>query len=136
MARRATRTRRGRRAAIALVLFGDLGLAGSAGAATVQISQLQDVTFTNLDPTVNASRNQSICVFSSTLLGGYSVTARGSGAGSAFTLSAGGSVNPLPYQVQWSASAGANAGTALSPGVPLTGQSAGAISLTCALGLT
>ena len=120
------------------VVFFLLGapLAGSAGAATVNITKLQNVTFTNLDPTVNATRSQNVCVFSSTRHGGYRVTGRGSGAGSAFTLSAGGALSPLPYEVQWSSSAGASSGTTLSPGVGLTGQTSGATSQTCALGPT
>jgi hypothetical protein len=108
--------------------------AGPAAAATVDISGLQDVTFSNLDPTVSVTRRQSLCVFSNALLGGYSVTARGSGSGSAFTLSAGGSVAPLPYQVQWSGVSGASSGTALSPSIALTGLASNAITLTCALG--
>jgi hypothetical protein len=104
-------------------------------AATVQISRLQDVTFSSLDPLVDATRTESVCVFSNTLLHGYNVTARGSGGASAFTLSGGGSVPPLPYTVQWSASAGASSGTALAAGKPLTGQASLAITTTCVLGV-
>jgi hypothetical protein len=105
-------------------------------AATVQITGLQDAAFTGLNPLVDATRTQSVCVFSDTLLHGYNVTARGSGAGSAFTLSAGGSIPPLPFTAQWSASAGSASGTALNPGAPLTGQTSAAISRTCSLGAT
>ena len=125
----------GRRAArAALAVLAALACARPAAAATVDISGLQDVTFSSLDPTVSVTRSQNLCVFSNTLLGLYSVTARGSGSASAFTLSAGGSVAPLPYQVQWSAVSGASSGMALSPATALTGQASNAILPTCALG--
>lgn len=117
-----------------LLLWAALAGRAAAAATTVQITKLQDVAFTNLDPTVNATRSQSVCAFSSTKGGGYTVTGRGSGAGSAFTLSAGASLSPLAYQVQWSSSAGASSGTALTPGVALTGQTSLATSQICAPG--
>ena len=109
--------------------------ASPAGAATVNISGLQDVSFTSLNPLADATRAQNVCVFSNTVTRGYNVTARGSGSGSAFTLSAGGSIPALPYSVQWSQSAGNSTGTALTPGTRLTGQTSGAISVTCILGV-
>jgi hypothetical protein len=105
-------------------------------AATVQISGLQDLAFTNLNPLIDATHTESVCVFSDTLLHGYGVTARGSGSSSAFTLSAGGPAQPLPYTVQWSDAASSTSGTALTAGAPLTGQNSLAISRTCSLGVT
>jgi hypothetical protein len=120
----------------AAALAAALLVAGAPAAAqTVDISGLQNVSFANLDPTVDATRTQNVCVFSSTLTHGYNVTARGSGAASAFTLSAGGSVPVLPYTVQWSPVAGGGSGTVLSPGARLTGQISSAISVTCILGV-
>jgi len=121
-------------AGAAIAVLAVLAFARAADASQVDISGLQNVTFTSLDPTVDATRSQNICVFSNTLHGGYKITARGSGGGSAFTLSAGGSVSPLPYQVQWSDVSGASSGTALSPGVALTGQTSNATKTTCSLG--
>jgi hypothetical protein len=112
-----------------------LALGTQASAATVDITKLQDVAFTNLNPTVDATRTQNVCVFSNTITRGYNVTARGSGAGSAFTLTAGGSIPVLAYSVQWSPSSGSSGGTSLSPGVRLTGQTSGAIETTCLLGI-
>ena len=120
----------------ALAVVAALVAAAPCRAATVQITGLQDAAFTGLNPLVDATRTQSVCVFSDTLLRGYNVTARGSGAGSAFTLSAGGSIPPLPYTVQWSATAGSSSGTALTAGAPLSGQNSVAITRTCSLGAT
>ena len=121
------------RAAV-LAVAASVAAATPAAAALVDISKLQDVTFTSLDPTADATRAQSICVFSNSFFGGYNVTARGSGSASAFTLSAGGSIPVLPYAVQWSQSSGATSGTALTPSVPLTGQRSTATLPTCLLG--
>ena len=115
----------------ALAALAALAVGAPCSAASVQITGLTDVAFTGLDPLVDATRAQNVCVFSNTLLHGYNVTARGSGAASAFTLSAGGSVPTLPYTVQWSQSSGSSAGTALAVGTPLTGQKSTATSTTC-----
>jgi len=120
----------------ALAVLAAFVAADPCSAASVQITGLQDAAFTSLDPLVDATRTQSVCVFSNTLLHGYNVTARGSGAASAFTLSAGGSIPPLPYTVQWSASAGSTSGTALAVGAPLSGQRSSALTSTCSLGVT
>ena len=120
----------------ALAVLATLVAIAPCRAAIVQISELQDAAFTNLDPLADATRTQNICLFSNTITGGYNVTARGSGAASAFTLSAGGSVPPLPYTVQWSPTAGSTSGTALTVGAPLTGQRSTAISRTCITGIT
>jgi hypothetical protein len=115
----------------ALAVMAALVVAAPARAASVQISALTDVTFTSLNPLVDATRTENVCVFSNTLPRGYNVTARGSGAASAFTLSAGGSIPTLPYTVQWSATSGASAGTTLAVATPLTGQTSVATSTTC-----
>jgi hypothetical protein len=118
----------------ALAALAALAVGAPCSAASVQITGLTDVAFTGLDPLVDATRAQNVCVFSNTLLHGYNVTARGSGAASAFTLSAGGSVPPLPYTVQWSQTSGSSAGTALSVGAPLTGQRSSALINACSVG--
>ena len=55
----------------------------------VQISNLADVSFTNQDPSVAASNAQNVCVWSNSSTKGYNITATGSGAANAFTLSNG-----------------------------------------------
>lgn len=103
-----------------------LGLAGPvmvapAVAQGVQISNLSDLGFGLVtDVASDQVRAQSVCAFSGVLGGRYTVTAFGSGAGGAFTLSNGSAT--LPYEVQWSASAGQTSGTNLIAGSPLTGQ--------------
>ena len=120
----------------ALALLTALAAGTPAAAATVDIAKLQDAAFTTLDPLVDATRTQNVCVFSNTATRGYNVTARGSGASSAFTLSAGGSIAALPYTVQWSQTSGSASGTALSPSAPLTGQKSAATQTTCNSGVT
>jgi len=121
---------------VALAVLAVLAARSPAVAATVDISGLHDVAFSSLDPLVDATRAQNVCVFSNTITRGYNVTARGSGASSAFTLSAGGSLPALPYAVQWSPSAGSTTGTVLTPGAPLTGQKSAATQTTCNSGVT
>ena len=120
----------------AFAVLAALVAAAPCSAASVQITGLQDAAFTSLDPLVDATRAQSICVFSNTVTRGYNVTARGSGAASAFTLSAGGSSPTLPYTVQWSPTAGSTSGTALAVGATLIGQKSTATNTACKTGVT
>lgn len=137
--------------AIALLLVGSSGVAnastqGTPGAtstgsvninasvpARVRITNLTDVNLTNVEPTVDALNAQSVCVWSNSATRGYRVTAQGSGAGNAFTLSSG-AYPVVPYTVEWAASAGQSAGTGLSTGVALTGLTSAATSADCSSG--
>src|SRR6185312_11899402 len=65
----------------------------------VQISGLTDIAFGTVDPTSAASQSENVCVWSNTSGRGYQVTATGSGASNAFTLTDG--TNTLPYSVEW-----------------------------------
>ena len=76
----------------------------------VRISGLDDISLLNLDPSVDASNNQDVCVWSNTSTRGYSITASGSGTGNAFTLASGAST--VPYSVEWAGSIGQANGTA------------------------
>lgn len=98
----------------------------------VQISGLSDVAFGTVDPTIPASSAQNLCVWSNTSGRGYTITAAGSGPGSAFALSDG--TNSLPYAVEWSASAGQSSGSALAAGAPLSGLSSAATNPSCSSG--
>jgi hypothetical protein len=83
----------------------------------VQISALDDIalpTYAGAD----IAGSDDLCVYSNT--GGYEITATGNGTGQAFEL-IGSSAN-IPYTVEWSDSAGAGSGTALTTNVALTGQ--------------
>jgi hypothetical protein len=72
----------------------------------------------------------NICIWSTT--GGYSVTARGSGGGNAFTLTNG--AQTVAYTVQWAQTGGASSGTALTTGVALTGRTTNATAIDCSTG--
>lgn len=92
-----------------------------AGAQAVQISKLSDVSFGTLSNLQTDSvQSQSVCAFSGLLGGRYSISASGSGGGGAYTLTDGS--HTLPYEVQWSTTAGQTSGTQLTAGSTLSGQ--------------
>jgi hypothetical protein len=97
-----------------------------------QISGLTDVAFGTVDPTVPASSAENVCVWSNTSGRGYQVTATGSGAANAFTLTSG--TGTLAYSVEWAGSSGQLSGTGLTSGTALTALSSTATSPTCAAG--
>jgi hypothetical protein len=98
-----------------------LALTAPAYAQGVQVTGLSDVAFGTIGSFgSDLVRSQSICAFSGLLGGRYSVTASGSGAGGAFTLSNGAAA--LPYEVQWNTTAGQSSGIGLTANVPLGGQ--------------
>lgn len=98
----------------------------------VRLSGLSDVAFTNVDPGVDASNAEDVCVWSNTATKGYRVTATGSGAGNAFTL-ANASLT-VPYAVEWNASAAQTSGTSLVSGTALTGLTSAATHSICSVG--
>lgn len=99
----------------------------------VRISGLNDVTFSNADPSVAASNAQNVCVWSNTSTRGYTITASGSGAANAFTL-ASGALPVVPYTVEWAGSSGQTSGTSLTAGTTLTGQTSSATNSDCSAG--
>lgn len=99
----------------------------------VRISGLSDVTFTNADPSVDATNAQNVCVWSNTSTRGYSITATGSGSAGAFTL-ASGALPVVPYTVQWAPSSGQTSGTSLTAATALTGQTSTATNSDCSAG--
>lgn len=105
---------------------------GATVPGRVQISGLTDVAFGTVDPTVPASSAENVCVWSNTSGKGYQVTATGSGASNAFTLTDG--TGTLAYSVEWAGSSGQSSGSALTSGTALTGLSSTATSPTCSAG--
>lgn len=100
--------------------------------ARVRISGLSDVAFTNQDPTADASNAQDVCVWSNTATKGYRITATGSGASNAFTLS--NASLTVPYSVEWDDSSGQTTGTAMTSGTALTGLISTATNPNCSPG--
>jgi hypothetical protein len=98
----------------------------------VQISGLTDIAFGTVDPSTAAASAENVCVWSNTTAKGYSVTATGSGAASAFTLTNG--TVALPYSVEWAGTSGQASGTALTSGTALASLTSTATSPTCAAG--
>lgn len=101
-------------------------------ASKVQISNLQDVTFTTIDPATAASNAQNVCVFSNTATKGYNIKATGSGALGVFTLA--NSALTVPYSVEWANTTAQASGTALTAATTLTGQTSVAANPTCNAG--
>ena len=102
-------------------------------AGRVQISKLRDVTFSGVDAGTDQLDAQNVCVWSNTSGRKYNITASGSGASNAFTLASTG-LAPVSYAVEWSATSGSDAGSALATGSALAGQASVATSPTCASG--
>lgn len=98
----------------------------------VQISGLTDLAFGTVDPASPASKNEDLCVWSNTSGRAYEVTATGSGASNAFTLTDG--TNTLAYAVQWAGTSGKTSGSALTAGTALTGLTSAATDPTCSAG--
>ncbi len=109
------------------------GCASPAAAQLVRLTKLKNANFGTISNfTTDSIRSQNVCVYSSNLDGGYTITATGSGAGGAFTLAGSGAL--LPYEVQWNSASGQTLGTSLSPGNTLPGLTSDALSSTCKFG--
>ena len=91
----------------------------SAQEQQVRVNKLVNAAFgTIANFTIDQTRSQNVCVYTTPLGTRYQVTATGNGTGGAFTLASG--ANTLAYEVQWAATSGQTVGTTLNPGVPLT----------------
>ncbi|WFL76166.1 hypothetical protein P7228_09145 [Altererythrobacter arenosus] len=97
-----------------------------------RITKLVDVSFLNQDPTSPATSSQSVCVWSNTSTGAYSITATGSGTGNAFTLSDGS--DEVAYSVQWNQAAGQSSGSTLATGAASATLTSAATHQTCTTG--
>ena len=97
--------------------------------ARARITGLSDVAFTNQDPGTPAANAQDVCVWSNTATKAYTITATGSGAGSAFTLSDGSTT--VPYTVEWAATSGQTSGAALASGTASASLTTAAANQTC-----
>jgi hypothetical protein len=133
------RPRRGRAGPLRLSLLGAALLlvaptTHARAADRTRISALADVNFgviTNFG--ADLVRSQSVCVYSKAPpLDQYRITATGSGSGGAFELSSGS--DTLPYEVEWSASAGQSNGTSLVANQALAAQQTTAAADDCSRG--
>jgi len=115
---------------------GSLG-ATSSGSITItasvpnraRITGLSDVSFLNQDPATPASSAEDVCVWSNTATKGYTITATGSGAANAFTLSNGSGI--VPYSVEWAGTSGQTSGSALTAGTASSSLTSTAVNPTC-----
>lgn len=97
-----------------------------------RITGLADVNFLNQDPATAASSAQNVCVWSNTATKAYTITATGSGASNAFTLTNG--TGTVPYSVEWNSTSGQTSGTALSAGTASSSLTSTATNQNCASG--
>jgi hypothetical protein len=136
---------------VALIAFERFGVAatqGSLGATSTgsinisvktalraQLSGLADITLTGVDPSANLNNAQSVCAWTNSGTG-YTITATGSGAASAFLISPTGGATPntVAYAVQWAGTSGQTSGTALTAGTASSTFTSAATSPTCAGG--
>lgn len=99
----------------------------------VQISDLNDITFSGLTGGANAQQTDNVCVWSNTATKSYTIKATGNGTTSAFTLASG--TNPvIPYSVAWANTSGATSGTALTTNVASAAFTSTATTPLCSAG--
>jgi hypothetical protein len=99
----------------------------------VQISDLNDITFSGLTGGATAQQTDNICVWSNTASKSYTIKATGNGTTSAFTLASGANA-AIPYSVAWANTAGATSGTALTTNVTSAAFTSTAVAPLCGLG--
>lgn len=109
-------------------------LSTPVSAAKVSITNLEDVRFGTIDPSVDARIAQDVCAFSDNKTASYSVTALGAGPGFRFNLTAGPGLPGLPYEVEWNDQPGMQTGTSLMPGVASGGFTENAQNKHCQQG--
>lgn len=101
--------------------------------ALVQISDLNDLTFSGLTGGATAQQTDNVCVWSNTSSKSYTIKATGNGTTSAFTLASGTNA-AIPYSVAWANTAGATSGTALTTNVASSAFTSTATLPLCNLG--
>jgi hypothetical protein len=134
--RAAARTGRAIRAVLVLACTStllSLPAASSGASNKVRLTGLTDVNFGTISNLGSDSvQSESVCLYADTDTNGYDVTAIGTGPGGAFQLASG--LSAMPYEVQWSSTAGQSSGAQLAPSLPLTSQTSAASHQTCANG--
>lgn len=101
--------------------------------ALVQISDLNDLTFSGLTGGASAQQTDNVCVWSNTSSKSYTIKATGNGSTNAFTLASGTNA-PIPYSVAWANTAGATSGTTLTTNVASAAFTSTATLPLCNLG--
>jgi hypothetical protein len=93
--------------------------APAQAADKARLSGLSDVAFGMIAVTSDQFSSQSVCAYTSSSTGGYSLVATGSGSAGSFALTSG--ATDLPYEVLWADSANQTGGTALVAGAVTSG---------------
>ena len=113
-----------------LVLALGASQASAAPGDKARLTGLGDVAFGAIANLATDQRiSQSVCAYSSASGGGYSITALGSGAAGEFQLTSGAAT--LDYEVEWADAPARTTGSALTAGVPLSGQVSAAGNQNC-----
>ena len=106
--------------------------ARAAPSDKARLSGLADVAFGTPSLAADQTISENVCAFSNSATNGYSVTANGSGSGSAFTLTTGAA--QIPYEVRWAGTANQANGTALTAGTRVPGFISAATQQACGNG--
>jgi hypothetical protein len=117
--------------AIAATSKGSIGISVSV-ARQIEVSGLSDVTFADDAALTGARQTQRVCIRSTSLTGGYNVTASGSGPGGEFVLAS--DAATAPYSVEWAGSSSQQSSAPLVPGVPSGPQTSLARKAGCGTG--
>jgi hypothetical protein len=123
------------KSALACALAIAVGALPSAASAApgdkVDIGDLADLGFGQLNMTTDQTLSENVCAYSNSGTAGYAVQAIGDGSAGAFTLSNGSAT--LPYLVRWADSPGGSVGSAsaLTAGVSLAGFTSPANNKNC-----
>jgi hypothetical protein len=96
----------------------------------VQVSYLQDIDFGSYGGSGALTDNYDLCVYSNT--GGYQITATGSGAANAFTITDGS--DTIAYTLSWNDTTTTTGNQSITTGTALTGQTTAAADATCSSG--
>jgi hypothetical protein len=107
---------------------GSVGISLSI-APRARISGLKDISISDADPAANLRTAQTVCVWSNSPAGAYTLTAGGSGSGGAFELAGG--QQTLAYSVEWAQSTVQDSGQALTGGQTATNLQAAATQSDC-----
>jgi hypothetical protein len=110
---------------------GSVGISLSV-APRARISGLKDISVSDADPASNLRTAQTVCVWSNSPAGAYTLTAGGSGSGGAFELAGG--QQTLAYSVEWAQGAGQASGQTLPGGQTATSLQAAATQSDCGSG--
>ena len=107
-----------------LAILSLLSLSAASGAATLRITEFEDINFGQLPPSTDRARERVRLCVNMDPAGPYQLTGFGSGTGGAFALVDGSGTHAIGFDVRVNAPGARGRPRDLAPGVPLTGLTA------------